>query len=49
MPNPPAASLAVDGGDPVEGELGSFTLAERRLGFALATGQPDPRRQRASH
>lgn len=25
MPEPPAASLAVDGGDPVVGELGSFT------------------------
>ena len=25
MPEPPAASLAVEGGDPVVGELGSFT------------------------
>ena len=39
MPRPAGRTLAVEGGDPVDGELGS-SLGERRLGFPWLPGAP---------
>ena len=43
---PPAASLPVEGGDPVVGDLGSFTWMNGGSDFAVAARAPDPRRPR---